>query len=66
MNDAPLFEARGLSKHFALKGEGLFAGHVGAVRAVENVSFTIAAGETFALVGESSSGKTALVLRRTR
>ena len=42
----PLLEVRGLVKDF------------GRLRAVDDVSFSIAAGETFALVGESGSGKT--------
>ena len=41
-----LLEVRHLVKHF------------GAVRAVDDVSFTIGEGETFALVGESGCGKT--------
>ncbi|HNM37864.1 MAG TPA: ATP-binding cassette domain-containing protein, partial [Anaerolineales bacterium] len=31
---------------------------VGAVRAVDNISFTIARGETLGMVGESGCGKT--------
>jgi oligopeptide/dipeptide ABC transporter ATP-binding protein len=47
----PLLEARGLRKHFPASGGRL-------VRAVEDVSFTIAPGEVLGLVGESGSGKT--------
>jgi oligopeptide/dipeptide ABC transporter ATP-binding protein len=47
----PLLEVRGLTKRFAGRGGGV-------VRAVENVSFSIGRGETFALVGESGCGKT--------
>ncbi|MFV0281179.1 MAG: ABC transporter ATP-binding protein [Rhodoblastus sp.] len=49
--DKPLLEIRNLTKRFYLRG-----GNV--VRAVEDVSFSIRRGETFALVGESGCGKT--------
>jgi ABC-type oligopeptide transport system ATPase subunit len=52
----PLVQVRDLVKEFPARG-GLF--HRGAgVRAVDEVSFTIAPGETFGLVGESGCGKT--------
>ncbi len=47
----PLLEIRNLTKRFPVRGGGV-------VRAVEDVSFTIGRGETFALVGESGCGKT--------
>jgi ABC-type oligopeptide transport system ATPase subunit len=52
----PLIEVRHLVKDFPA-GTGLF-GRSGTVRAVDDVTFAIAAGETFGLVGESGSGKT--------
>ena len=50
-----ILEVRGLKKHYGVKGRG--ASGPGAVRAVDGVSFSIAKGETLALVGESGCGK---------
>jgi len=54
---APLLEVRDLVKHFPIR-RGLFGRAAGAVRAVDGVSFALAAGEVLGLVGESGCGKT--------
>ncbi len=54
---APLVEVDRLVKHFPVKKGFFRARHVGVVRAVDDVSFTIARGETLGLVGESGCGK---------
>jgi len=52
-----LLEVKNLSKFFPIK-KGLLRKEVGAVRAVDDVSFFINEGETLGLVGESGCGKT--------
>jgi ABC-type oligopeptide transport system ATPase subunit len=52
----PLLEVRHLTKQFT-RSNGWFARPT-IVKAVDDVSFAIAKGETFGLVGESGSGKT--------
>ena len=53
----PLLQVRDLVKHFPIR-RGLFSKVVGAVRAVDGVSFDVAQGEVLGLVGESGCGKT--------
>ena len=57
MNNS-IVEVRNLVKYFPVKS-GLFFGRtIGHVKAVDDISFGVAAGETLALVGESGCGKT--------
>jgi oligopeptide/dipeptide ABC transporter ATP-binding protein len=52
-----VLDVRGLRKYFPLR-RGLLGRRAGEVRAVDDVSFAIDAGETLSLVGESGCGKT--------
>ncbi|MDI3564227.1 ABC transporter ATP-binding protein [Bradyrhizobium sp. Arg816] len=54
--ERPLLEVANLTTRFPIRS-GLFGKVSGRVHAVENISFTLRAGETLALVGESGCGK---------
>ena len=56
----PLLEVKNLKKSFPIK-KGFLRRTVGQVHAVDDVSFSIAEGETVSLVGESGCGKTTTV-----
>ncbi len=56
-SSGPILSVRGLVKHFPVRRGVIMSRVVGQVRAVDDVSFDIARGETLALVGESGCGK---------
>ncbi len=53
-----LLAVTGLSKHFPVMSRGFRPRPVRLIRAVDAISFELAAGESLGLVGESGSGKT--------
>jgi len=55
----PLIEVEALKVHFPIK-KGFFQRTTGYVKAVDDVTFSIAKGKTLALVGESGSGKSTI------
>jgi peptide/nickel transport system ATP-binding protein len=63
----PILEVFSLKKHYPVAG-GMLPGRRGMVRAVDDVTFSIAKGETLSMVGESGCGKSTIgraILRLT-
>ena len=56
-NSAPLLEVQNLKMYFPITKGIIFQRQVGAIKAVDGVSFTMQKGETLGLVGESGCGK---------
>ncbi len=52
-----LVDIKDLKMHFPVKSNGLLRRTIGAVKAVDGLSFTVKRGETLGLVGESGCGK---------
>jgi peptide/nickel transport system ATP-binding protein len=61
-----LVEVRDLVKHFPLTRGIIFQKQIGAVHAVDGVSFDVRRGETFGIVGETGCGKTTTARLITR
>jgi oligopeptide/dipeptide ABC transporter ATP-binding protein len=53
----PLIEVRNLVKHFPITSGIIFQKQVGAVKAVDDVSFEVIKGEALGIVGETGCGK---------
>ena len=54
---SPLVEVRDLVKHFPIRQGVIFQRQIGAVKAVDGVSFDVLEGETLGIVGETGCGK---------
>jgi len=59
-NSSELLVVEDLKKHFPVTRGIVFQKQVGAVRAVDGVSFTVREGETLGVVGESGCGKSTM------
>ncbi len=61
MTDSPLLRVKNLKLHFPIMDGALFKRQVGAVRAVDGISFSVDKGKTLGIVGESGCGKSTTI-----
>ena len=60
-NKEVILEVKDLYQHFPIDNGGLFKKQIGAIRAVDGISFKVYKGETLGIVGESGCGKSTTV-----
>jgi oligopeptide transport system ATP-binding protein len=58
--DAPILRVENLAVHYSIPGSGLFRRRNLTLKAVDDVSFELRAGETLGVVGETGCGKSSL------
>ena len=61
VGSSPILEVTDLKVHFPVSKGFIIKRAVGAVKAVDGVTFNVNPGETLGLVGESGSGKSSII-----